>query len=73
MVQAVSRDIFSEMILNIESAGYSVVWHVHDEVIAEVPVEQADSALERITSIMSTPPEWATNLPLDAEGAIFER
>ena len=73
VVQAVSRDIFSEMILNIEAAGYSVVWHVHDEGIAEVPVEQADSALEQITSIMSTPPEWATNLPLAAEGAIFER
>ena len=73
IVQAVSRDIFSEMILNIEAAGYPIVWHVHDEVIAEVPTDQADSALEHITELMSTPPEWAPNLPLAAEGAIFER
>jgi len=73
IVQAVSRDLFAGMLLKIEAEGYPITWHVHDEVICEVPEGEADAALSRITEIMSTPPEWANNLPLAAEGGTFER
>ena len=73
VVQAVARDIFSENIRSIEAAGIPVIWHIHDEVVCEVPEADADATLKQIIDIMSTPPEWAHNIPLDAEGGVFER
>lgn len=70
--QATARDIFAEQLLKIEAAGYPIVFHVHDEVIAEVDADKAEEALAHITEIMSTPPEWAKNLTLSAEGGCFD-
>jgi DNA polymerase I-like protein with 3'-5' exonuclease and polymerase domains len=48
-----------------------VVFHVHDEVIVEVPREQAEQAKERILEIMSTTPDWLSGCPVAAEAGIF--
>lgn len=72
LVQATARDIFVEMLLAIEKAGYDIRLHVHDEVVVEVPVATAQQAADHIQKIMSTPPVWAPELPLAAEYTIAD-
>jgi DNA polymerase len=68
IVQAIARDCLAVAIDRLASEGYEVVMSIHDEVIIDCPVEQAD--LERINMIMGAPIEWATGLLLNAEGYI---
>lgn len=70
---ALARDIFTDAMLRIREAGYWILFHVHDEVIVEVEDERADQALEDVTRILSTPPEWIPDIPLEAEGKILQR
>jgi len=68
IVQAIARDCLAVAIDRLAYEGYEVVMSVHDEVIIDCPVEQAD--LERINAIMGAPIEWAPGLLLNAEGYI---
>lgn len=72
IVQSLARDIFAHHILQVERAGMSIVWTVHDEIIVEAPTDQAADTLTKLTEIMSTPPPWIHTLPLAAEGAIID-
>lgn len=73
MSQALARDIFSHMMLEIDKAGIDIIFHVHDEVICECDEEKAEETLQTIIKIMSTPPEWIPDIPLDAEGEILTK
>lgn len=69
VVQAISRDLIGYAMLNLEKAGYAITMHVHDEAIAEVPNNgNAEAWLNKMIKIMSNPPEWAFDLPLNAAG-----
>lgn len=72
LVQATARDVLADMVLRIEAAGVPVVMHVHDEIIAEVPADQAEAALATITREMSTPPAWMPELPVACEARTAE-
>lgn len=65
-VQAIARDLLGNSMLNLDNAGYSIVMHVHDEVI----VETADTNLDKMIKVMTKTPDWASDLPLRAEGFI---
>ena len=69
--QALARDIFSFMMLEIDKAGIDIIFHVHDEVICECDDHKSEETLRKITKIMSTPPEWIPDIPLDSEGEIL--
>jgi len=51
----------------------NVVLHIHDEIVLEVPEDEAEAAAARLVQIMCEPPPWASGLPLNAEVAIMER
>ena len=68
VVQAISRDILCESMIALEKAGFKVVMHVHDEVIAEY--DEDETALQKMIDIMRISPKWAPNLPLNAAGFI---
>lgn len=66
IVQAAARDLLGEAMLRLDKAGFSIVAHVHDEVICEVPM--GESSVEEVCGIMSESPKWSEGLPLDADG-----
>lgn len=68
IVQAISRDLLGNSMLNLENSEYYPVCHIHDECLVEVPEENAKEYYEEMVYIMSTPPEWASDLPLRADG-----
>ncbi len=67
IVQAVARDLLANSLMNLYREGFNINFHIHDEVILEVP-EGSDRTLEEAISIMCRLPEWAAGLPLDADG-----
>lgn len=66
IVQAIARDCLALTIENLEKAGYSIVFHIHDEVVIECPKDKAN--LDEVTKIMTRPIPWAEGLPLNADG-----
>ena len=70
LVQAVARDIHGWGLLRLEAAGYHVIWHVHDEYIIDNLRGEKD--LEEVRRILSEPPPWLKNLPVDVEGELSD-
>jgi DNA polymerase len=67
-VQATARDMLTEAMLALDEKGFEVVNSVHDEVLLLVKQADAESALGRAIDLMTTPPKWAPDFPLAAEG-----
>lgn len=66
VTQAVARDVLADALLRLDAAGYHIVMHVHDEVVAEVP--QGWGSTEELERIMSTMPDWCKDWPIRAAG-----
>ncbi|HHT1034713.1 TPA: DNA polymerase [Klebsiella aerogenes] len=67
VTQAAARDVLAGNMPLIENAGYSIVLTVHDEVICEAP-DTDDYTDAALSSLLSTNPEWAPDIPLNAGG-----
>jgi DNA polymerase len=68
VVQGVAYDLLADAMLRLDAAGLDLIGTVHDEVIALAPAGEAEAALQVMRDILSTPPGWASDLPLVAEG-----
>lgn len=69
--QATCRDLLVNAMFNVTKAGYDVVMHIHDEIVAEI--DEGKGNLAEFESLMTKLPEWAKGLPLKAEGWIGKR
>lgn len=78
IVQAVARDILVQALRNLEEAGWSVVTHIHDEVVCEIPQDKRDLSeaelVAEVSEIMCRPPSWADDdLVIKAAGYTCQR
>ena len=69
IIQGTARDILAEAMLRLNTAGYKIVMHVHDEVVIEAP---PDTSLEDICTVMGQTPAWANGLLLRADGYVCD-
>ena len=65
IVQAYARDCLAVALLRLDEAGYKIVFHVHDEIIAEAP---DGSRWQDMADIMGQPIDWAPGLLLRGDG-----
>lgn len=68
LIQAIARDCLALSMTKIKREGYHIIMHVHDEVIVEVPDDDADQHLKTVEDLMGEPIEWAPGLLLTADG-----
>lgn len=68
VVQALARIIVGEQMLEINKR-YRPVLTVHDAVVCVIPEAEIEDAQKYIMDVMSTPPEWATRLPVACEAS----
>lgn len=64
-VQAIARDCLCEVIRRIYAKGWDLVFHVHDEVIVDAPL---DVHTEDLCALMDAPIGWAPGLLLNGAG-----
>ena len=70
IVQGTARDLLANALINAANAGYDTVFHVHDEIICEVP--NGYGSVDELCKLMCIKPEWADGLPLNADGFEYE-
>lgn len=66
IVQAACRDLLVYAMLQLDRAGYPIVMHVHDEIVAEVLSGTGD--IGHFEQVMSGTPQWAAGWPVKAAG-----
>jgi DNA polymerase len=82
-VQGIARDCLMDALLAVDSLGFPIVLHVHDEIVTEVaPAEHSaetgdfllngQEELDIVLNIMKQSPVWAPDLPLNAEGGLYD-
>ncbi|MGI9159836.1 MAG: hypothetical protein ACR2K1_08800 [Saprospiraceae bacterium] len=64
--QAVARDVLRDAMLRLRAAGYKIVLHVHDEIIAEML--RGIGSLDEFKAIMAQLERWALGLPVAVDG-----
>jgi DNA polymerase len=73
VVQAIAYDLLTHALLTLHRGGVRIIATIHDEIVALAPTEEADAVMQRMVEVLSTPPDWATGLPLAAEGYVNRR
>lgn len=66
IVQATARDLLFENIKKLDDLGYKIIFHVHDEIVSEMPYGKG--SIEEVEAVMSEEVKWAKGLPLGADG-----
>ena len=72
-VQGTARDFLANAMISLERSGYEIINSIHDEVLLLVEEQRGESAMEDVIKIMTTPPSWAPDFPLAAEGWVSKR
>lgn len=70
ITQAIANDVLRAALLRADEDGWPVILHVHDEIVAEVPVavQPLGYDLPDLIALMERPLWWAEGLPLKAAG-----
>lgn len=72
LVQAIARDCLAEGLKNLVNNGYRALFHIHDEIVSEIPKDDNQFSLENAIQLMCKVPKWAEGLPLNADGFISD-
>ena len=72
LTQALARCAIAENILTLSRMGHRVVTSTHDEIVVVTTARKAEKTFQTMIEVMSTPPLWAPDLPLAAEGGYAE-
>jgi DNA polymerase bacteriophage-type len=67
LVQAIARDVLAEGMIRADDAGFTIVGHTHDEIIA-LEKDGSENDLTKLRQLMTEPMPWALDLPLAADG-----
>lgn len=68
IVQAMARDILREGLMRAAAFGFTIVGHVHDEIICEEDENSDRYTLANLKKCMIKAISWAPGLPLNAAG-----
>ncbi len=72
LIQAMAREVFARQVLKVHKLGLPVLFHVHDELTCLCHENDADDALQAVLEVMREPPDFMSDLPLDAEGHVVD-
>lgn len=67
ITQACARDVMADALVEVNHYPLPIVMHCHDEIV------DGDDKIEELVQIMSTPPRWASDLPVFVEGFTHTR
>lgn len=70
VIQSTARDVFADALLRLRDEGMSdkIILLVHDEIVCEVPEDEAADYAKRLGEVMST---TVLDVPITAEGEIL--
>ena len=72
ITQALARIVVTDQMLAADDyltdSGGRIVMQVHDELVGLAPKIGSSTTMQMMFDIMRTPPAWASDLPLDADG-----
>ena len=71
IVQGLSRIVIGEQMLTL-APDMRIVSTTHDEIITIAREQDAEDTYDRMSEVMTIPPDWAPDLPLAAEGGFHE-
>jgi len=71
IVQGLCSCLLRHAMLLATAAGFPIILHVHDEIVAELPA--GSGRLKELETICATPPAWAGGFPMAAEGWVGRR
>jgi DNA polymerase len=72
VVQAIARDILVNGMMNVTEAGFEIVLHVHDELVALVKL-LSNLTYKQFEECMTNRPKWGLDIPLAVEGYAGQR
>lgn len=72
VVQALSRVVTSRAMLRARAAGYKIVGMSHDDIWVLAPKDGAERHAEILRGFMKVRPDFAPDLPIDAEAKLGE-
>lgn len=64
ITQAVARDLLADALLRLDKAGFEIAFHVHDEIVCDVP---PTASLPLFAQLMAQVPDWAEGIPIAVE------
>ena len=72
-VQGTARELLRFAMGSVESAGFPIVLHCHDETVSEIAEHMADGADARYEELLRILPSWLEGLPLAAKAWVDRR
>ena len=71
--QAMAACLLREKLRECHTRRMSVIMHLHDEIVLEVPTQFRAIYVAELQHVMESVPEWAEGLPLEAKPEVFDR